>query len=215
MPIPIEQIINLLHQCSFGTLATHSLHVPGYPFATVLPFVPDERHCPVFLMSSLAEHTKNIGANARASLLVFDPLNANVLTSARLTLVGEVRPVDASDALVARYCRYHPDAENYLTLGGFTFFRLEPTTIRAISGFGTMGWIDAEALLTAAALPAEQEEQALVDAIQGQIATRVLGIDRYGVDVAIEHRRERYRFPDPPLDEDEVAEAVRRMLSNA
>lgn len=68
----------------------------------MLPFVPDEYHRPVFLMSRLAEHTKNVAADARASLLVFRSDSSAVLTSPRLTLVGDVQPFQPGDHLITR-----------------------------------------------------------------------------------------------------------------
>jgi hypothetical protein len=213
MKIPIADLIHLLHECSFGTLATHSVHTPGYPFATVLPFVPDEYHRPVFLMSRLAEHTKNVAADPRASLLVFRSENSAVLTSPRLTLVGDVQPFQPGDHLITRYRRYQPDAEQYLSLGDFDFYRLEPVSARMISGLGQMGWVDADAILAAAAFPAAEEAQLLTDLASGPVPrARVLGIDRFGLDIEIERRRERQRFSDAPIDTDQLASAVRRML---
>jgi len=214
MKIPLEDIIDLLHECCFGTLATHSVQMPGYPFCTVLPFVPDEHHRPVFLMSRLAEHTKNVAADPRASFLVFQPRGGGVLTSARLTLVGEVNPLQASNDLVARYRRYQRDAEQYLSLGDFGFFRIEPVNLRMISGFGRMGWVDVATLLAAATLPPPEEAQLLdVLAREQGSGANVLGIDRYGFDVEIESRRERHKFPGAPLEAEAMVRTVMSFIS--
>ena len=69
MNIQLDTVIPLLHESAFGVLATHSTQLPGYPFASILPFVLDESHRPIFLISALAEHTKNLLADARASFL--------------------------------------------------------------------------------------------------------------------------------------------------
>ena len=213
MKIPVADIIHLLHECSFGTLATHSVAMPGYPFATVLPFVADEHHRPLFLMSRLAEHTKNLAADPRASFLVVKLDNGGVLTSARLTLVGEVRPLQANEHLAARYRRYHPGAQQYLSLGDFDFYRLEPASVRMIAGIGRMGWPDADALLTAASFPAADEAQLLTELSDALMPkAKVLGIDRFGLDVEIEQRRERRRFPGAPMAAERMPQAVRRML---
>ena len=47
-----------------------SAAMPGYPFVTLLPYALDGRGAPLFLISSLAEHTRNLQADPRASLLV-------------------------------------------------------------------------------------------------------------------------------------------------
>ncbi|MCK7498259.1 MAG: pyridoxamine 5'-phosphate oxidase family protein [Comamonadaceae bacterium] len=70
-------------------LASHTTALPGYPYASILPFAPDQESHPVFLVSGLAEHTQNLLADPRASFLVWDGGDGSVLTGARLTLVGK------------------------------------------------------------------------------------------------------------------------------
>lgn len=213
MHILTDVLVSLLHDESFGTLATHSVQMPGYPFATVLPFVPDARHRPVFLMSRLAEHTKNLLADGRASLLVFKPEHGDVQTGSRLTLVGEVAHFDPPDALIARYLRYQPEAGRYLALGDFGFFRLEPLKLRMIAGFGRMGWMDGPVLTEAEPL-AEADEAHFLSAAAGAlpVGIRLLGIDRYGLDLEREGRRERVPFPAAPVAVERLAEAVRALI---
>lgn len=122
--------------CS-GVLSTLSRRLGGYPFGSIVPFVPDHDAVPVILVSRLAEHTKNLEADPRASLFVHDA-GDDVQSSARLTLVGDARRIDADDALRARYLRYHPDAERLLALGDFSFFRIAPAFIRHIAGLGAI-----------------------------------------------------------------------------
>ena len=43
-------------------LSTISVKYPGYPFGSVAPFVLDHSGQPVILISTIAEHTKNIMA---------------------------------------------------------------------------------------------------------------------------------------------------------
>ena len=152
-----ENLIDLLHGCSDAALATHSLAVPGFPFVTALPFATDERHRPVFLISGLAEHTQNLAADARASLLVRRLLPAGEMV--RATLVGHVRPIDAEPLLVARYLRYQPDAERFLQLGDFRFFRLEPVRARIVGGFAQAGWLAGDRLTDSPALPLNEEAE--------------------------------------------------------
>lgn len=128
-----------------GMLATLSHRLGGYPFGSAVPFVLDHTARPVMLISRLAEHTRNVEADRRASLLVSEPA-ADVQASARLTLVGDVARVTGDlTALRARYLRYFPDAEHLLELDDFTFYRLEPLQIRYIAGFAEIHWISATA----------------------------------------------------------------------
>lgn len=48
----------------YGLLSTHSRAVEGYPFGSVVPYVLDHEACPVLLVSRLAEHTRNLAADA-------------------------------------------------------------------------------------------------------------------------------------------------------
>jgi putative heme iron utilization protein len=134
----LEILIDLLHGAGDAALATQSLSMPGFPFASAVPFATDERHRPLLLISRLAEHTQNLNADARASLLLSRPLGDGEM--ARVTLLGQVAPAEASQELVARYLRYHPEAERFLRLGDFAFHRLEPVRIRVIGGFAQAGW---------------------------------------------------------------------------
>ena len=209
MNIPIDDVIHLLHSVNHGALATLSERVAGYPYATVLPFVLDERHCPVFLISALAEHTQNLLSNPRASLVVFDTATADVLSGARVSLIGDVLRFDMDQRFVVRYLRYQPDAERYLALGDFAFFRMEINQLRAIAGFGAMGWIERERWSRIATLSLDEEDEAM-----GRLSPsasddlRWLGIDPYGADFMRAGVRERHRFVGAPL----LGESLRRAL---
>ena len=125
-----------------GILSTHSAKYAGYPFGSVAPFVLDHAGNPIILISNIAEHTKNITANSKVSLLVFagaEDLQAN----ARLTLLGEAVQIDksADELLRARYLRYLPQAETYFDMHDFAFYRIRITQARYIAGFGKMSWM--------------------------------------------------------------------------
>jgi hypothetical protein len=214
MKATFDTVIHLLHEVPAGTLATHSVHMPGYPFATALPFAPDERHRPIFLISGLAEHTKNLLADARASFLVASREAQPILAGERLTLVGDVARIDASAELLARFLRYHPEAEQYVALGDFAFFQLTPKSARHIAGFGEMGWIDGAEWANAAMLPLTDEAllyQELV--VHQRPGVRLLGVDSYGVDIERGGKRERQHFAKPLTSPEKIGENVRRLLS--
>jgi len=199
--------IHLLHRAPFGVLATHAVRMPGYPFSTALPFVVDEAHCPVFLLSGLAEHTKNLLASPQASLLVIDAGQANVLESPRMTLVGDVHRIDAAPALRERYVRYLPDAEQYLALGDFAFFRLVPQRVRYIGGFAQMGWLEQDAWQAAQVLGLDEE----ADLLRG-FGAHVLGVDCYGIDLVRDGHRERAAFDDV-LSPAHILDEAKRVLA--
>ena len=53
-----------------GVLSTHSQAMPGFPFGSVVPYCLDARGWPLLLISRIAQHTRNLKADARCSLLV-------------------------------------------------------------------------------------------------------------------------------------------------
>lgn len=124
-----------------GILSTHSAKFADYPFGSVAPFVLDHDCQPVILISNIAEHTKNIIANPKVSLLVFAGME-DLQANARLTLLGEAIRIDKEDAdLRARYLRYIPQAAGYFDMHDFAFYRIRITQARYIAGFGKMSWM--------------------------------------------------------------------------
>lgn len=214
MKTHLDTVIPLLHKTPYGVLATQSTQMPGYPFASILPFILDEGHCPVFLISALAEHTKNLMADHRASFLVSSPNGENVLTGVRLTLVGDVQRVDVSQELVARYLRYQPDAKRYLELGDFAFFRLTPKRARYVAGFGEMGWMEEGEWANGAVLPLVDEAKFYSDLIAVlPTGIRLLGLDCYGVDIERQGKRERQQFPNAPVAAENIGEVTKQFLA--
>src|SRR3569832_2437286 len=180
----IASVLPLLHEAAFGALATHSTQLPGYPFTSVLPFMPDANHCPVFLISRLAEHTANLLADPRARFLVFRPQETSVLAGERLSLLGKVERIDAAPELAARYVRYQPEAEQYLALGDFAFFRLQPERARYIGGFAKMGWLQQDEWANLHPLPLTEEAGLLQKLADLQTSgVTLLGVDSYGADI--------------------------------
>jgi putative heme iron utilization protein len=213
MDIPVSALIHLLHRCAFGTLATNARQpAVGYPYPTVLPYVPDARHRPVILVSQLAEHTRNLVADPRAGFVVFDAQDGDVLSGERLTLTGKFVAVDggatqeavaARTALAQRYLRYHPGAARFMALGDFAFYTLVPERLRYIGGFGAMGWLEANTLDAFPAID-ESSEQSIFAAFTSNQSlpphVELLGVDRYGIDWARNGVRGRVAFPEPIED---------------
>jgi len=126
----------------FATLATVSRDPPGYPFATLVAIAVDARGRPLLLLSRLAEHTKNLDADRRASILITEPgLKENPLAAGRMTLVGTCCLVTESDGARATFLGVHPEATEYAGLPDFAMWRLEVGGVRWIGGFGRMEWV--------------------------------------------------------------------------
>lgn len=206
MKIELTPVIHLLHSAQHSTLASQSLQMPGYPYATVLPNVLDDYHRPVLLISALAEHTKNILANGRVSISIVEPGCGNVQAGARLSIIGDAEQFEADEALKARYLRYQPDAEQYLMLD-FMFFRIQPQRIRYIGGVGKMGWLEADALgQDSISLNVEAGLLALASR-HTQIGIRLLGIDNFGMDYCVDGQQKRLSF-ESPIRAEELLEAA-------
>jgi len=129
-----------------GVLSTHSAKFDGYPFGSVAPFVLNHQGMPTILISTIAEHTKNIIQNAHVSLVVFENEN-DLQANARLTLLAKAEQTDKNNELMrARYLRYIPQAAQYFDMHDFSFYTLYITQARYIAGFGKMGWVEGEAM---------------------------------------------------------------------
>jgi putative heme iron utilization protein len=139
-----QQARELLELRSFGVLCTLSKRTPGYPFGSIVNFAADAGGRPLFCLSGLAVHTKNLVEDPKSSLVVYGAGAENdVLGTARMTLMGEVRPVPGVDEEAARslFFARHPDAEQYMQFADFVIYRMEVIDVYYVGGFGNMGWV--------------------------------------------------------------------------
>jgi putative heme iron utilization protein len=199
-----------------GVLSTHSVKHAGYPYGSALPHVTDHAGRPVVLISHLAEHTHNLAADARASFIVCAS-GADLQAQPRVTLLGETRPVADQEAIAARYLRFFPDHEQYLQVGGFRFFALEPMQVRYIQGFGGLHWIAGDGYLAADTAAMEQAEPSVLEhmntdhrhalrdysrAMHGVEPNEVemVGVDCDGFDVRADGKLLRFAFEAPVIE---------------
>ena len=126
-----------------GVISTHSQYMAGYPFGSVVPFCLDGDGHAIILISDLAQHTKNLKADAHCSLLVLGE-GDDVQTAARLTLMADAKPVtsDDVDAVAQRYYRYFPQSRDFHRVHDFSFWRLTAVKYRYIGGFGRIHWAE-------------------------------------------------------------------------
>ena len=195
MQISLAPVIHLLHTAPHAVLSTHSTQLPGFPYGTAVPLVLDQRQQPLLLISALAEHTKNLLADPRASLAVVEPGQANVQDAARVTLVGRFEAFQPTAEQVQRYLRYQPEAARYLQLD-FGFFRMQVERARYIAGVGKMGWLEATAWQAIEVLAGDQES-GLLDQARLPAGIRLLGVDALGIDYETAGGRQRQRFASP------------------
>jgi putative heme iron utilization protein len=111
-----------------------------------MPYGLDERGRPIFLISTMAMHTQNLQADARASLLVTeDDSGGDPLGASRVTLVGNVLPLPAFEVAEARklYLASYPSSKYWVDFEDFSFYRMDVVDIYYVGGFGVMGWVPA------------------------------------------------------------------------
>jgi putative heme iron utilization protein len=131
----------LVSQVSTGTLCTLAIEPAGYPYGSFVTVAFDSGN-PVFLISTLAEHTKNLERDPRASLLVAESGAADPLANGRVTLLGPCTRVEGDDGSArAAFLTVHPNAAYYADFRDFAFWSLRVDAIRYIGGYGRMSWI--------------------------------------------------------------------------
>ena len=209
-----------------GSLATNMAD-GGAPYASLVTYACDHRAQPVFLFSTLSDHTKNILADGRASLLVEDTSRRqNPQTGPRVSLMGKIKRVKSPELRV-RFLARHPEASLYEGFGDFGFFRMSVERAHYVGGFARAIWFDAKHILTPAKTGkamAEIEESVVshmnsdhLDAIQayaGGLLGRkpggwmMTGCDSDGVDLRADGRYGRIDFHNTVID----SKACRKML---
>jgi heme oxygenase (biliverdin-IX-beta and delta-forming) len=119
-------------KASLATIAAGS----GYPYASLITVATEASGTPVFLISTLAQHTKNLSLDPRASIL-FDGTGAagDPLQGARVTLFGKAEKT-GEEAARRRFLARHPEAAFYADFPDFAFWRLEVEGAHYIGGFG-------------------------------------------------------------------------------
>jgi len=151
-PSYAERARTLVHLGRAGTLATLSRRHPGHPFASIMPYAIDGAGRPLLLISTMAMHTQNVQADARASLLVAQPDWAgDPLAAGRVTLMGDARIVAETERADARgiYLARHENARYWVDFDDFAFWRLDVTDVYFVGGFAAMDWIGAQDYATA------------------------------------------------------------------
>lgn len=221
----------LLHACYDGVLSTVSVAMPGYPFGSVVPFCLDREAQPIILIADIAQHTRNVLADPRVSLIVFDRSVDDLQAAGRLTLLADAEAVVAAEVpdVSARYYRYFPEARDYHLTHGFAFFRLRVKRLRFIGGFGAIHWLEPDASLhnnpfdaVTEASMAEHMDADHVPAMQhycrsllgiepGEIVPRFAGCDAEGFHLGLGRQILRVRFETPVASPGDVRAALARL----
>ncbi len=235
-PSDAELSRTLVSSSITGSLST--LTASGYPYGSIVSYVPDDDGDPAILVSDLAEHTINARSDSRASMLITEAGDGgDPLGRSRLTLVGRLSIVENPENVRESYLLTHQHAAFYVDYDDFNFWKLSVEEIRFVGGFGHMSWVtsgdyrEAEVdplFETAAGIIAHMNDdhsdanlkyvQALTDLDDCEEAM-MLGVDRYGVTLrAITQRGPRMArigFPSPLSSADEARPAIIALLDHA
>jgi heme oxygenase (biliverdin-IX-beta and delta-forming) len=149
-----EEVRALLQGERNGLLSTISMKLAGWPFGSIAPYATTSAGEPIILISEIAEHTRNLRADSRASLLVQDSRALHdPQAGARVTLVGYAMPVprpfleDAS----RRYLSSFPNSESFFDAHDFILFQIKISKVRYIGGFGEIYWLEGREIIDASA----------------------------------------------------------------
>jgi putative heme iron utilization protein len=223
----------LVRRALKGALATLDAET-GHPYASLLTLATDAEGQPIFFISTLARHTRNLLADGRASILVdaTDGLG-NPLEGARVSLIGKAEKIEAEKiaaedhALVRRFVARHPSAEFYAGFSDFALWRLQLEHAHYVGGFGRILGFSRQEMLTdtkgAEALIAAEpgivshmnEDHAdaielyatrLLGAEPG--AWRMIGCDPEGCDLLLGGQALRLSFDEPVGSPDQIRKVL-------
>lgn len=217
-----------------ATLATLSRQPEGGPYASLVLLASGHDGAPILHLSDLAEHSRNITADARVSLLVDGTAGLDdPLTGSRASLVGTV-DVTRDAGLIARYLARHPSARAYAGFADFKFYRMQVSRAHLVAGFGKIDWVEGQAIRFAAGgAEALARSEADIVAHMNQdhgdavalYATRLLnlppgdwvmtGIDPEGIDLRDGGRVARLDFDQPVHDAETARAALVRLVAQA
>lgn len=143
-----------------AVLSTHSVDVTGYPFGSIVPYCLNKEGLPIILISTIAQHTKNIISNPKVSLIVTEGGADDSQTVGRVTYLGDAELQNKEDVESAeRYYNYFPQSRGYHETHDFNFYVIKPVRIRFIGGFGKIYWIEKEDFLLANPFSFDEEKQ--------------------------------------------------------
>ncbi|OYU48505.1 MAG: pyridoxamine 5'-phosphate oxidase [Rhizobiales bacterium PAR1] len=208
---------HLLRTIRVGALGTLDPDT-GFPVVTLTSVATDYDGTPIIFVSRLSQHTKNLLADPRASLLLSQGGKGDPLAHPRLTLMVMAEQSTAPH-LRERFLGRHPKAQLYIDFPDFLFFRLAAQKVhlnggfaRAFDGDAALLMTDVEDVETFADLATSAIEHmntdhvealalyaaALCDMPKGK--WRASGLDPEGFDLALGDQTARVAFPAPVRD---------------
>jgi putative heme iron utilization protein len=226
----VADVKRLMRVARTGALATLE-SAGGAPLTTLIGVASDFDGSPLFLMSTLSRHTRNLASDPRASLLLTGrPERGDPLNHPRVTLSGRIERCPAPRAKV-RYLQRNPKAGLYAGFADFALYQLRIEDVHFNGGFGRAAPLAVFEVLASregeAAL-AEAEERLLAEAnALGQAALaqlaghsalrpawRAIGLDAEGLDLAAGGRAARAQFATPACDPEAWRAGLKQRLAS-
>src|ERR1700686_1175809 len=178
---------SLLRRSRQGALAT-LMAGSGDPYCSLVNVASHADGSPILLISRLAVHTRNILGDSRVSLMLDERAGGDPLEGARIMLAGRAEEASASDLeiLRRRYLSAHPSSEVFVNFKDFSFFRIRPSGMHLVAGFGRIVDLKPEQFLTdiSDAAPLLEAEQGAIDHMNADhrdamnlYATKLLGAE--------------------------------------
>lgn len=218
-----EEARTLLANTNDGALGT--LSDDGTPWASMVAFADLGDGATALMVSTLAEHGRNLERDPRASLLVaHEPRELDQLAHGRVTIAGRAAAVEGDEREHARgaYLAAIPAANAYERFGDFRIWVLRPERVRWVGGYGRMDDVENVDLAAAEPDPTAPAAKRAIDHLNADhadallamaralggypdaLAARCSAIDRYGLNLSIEtprgHAPSRVGFAEPVAD---------------
>eukprot|EP00571_Detonula_confervacea_P016313 CAMPEP_0172298972 /NCGR_PEP_ID=MMETSP1058-20130122/1375_1 /TAXON_ID=83371 /ORGANISM="Detonula confervacea, Strain CCMP 353" /LENGTH=371 /DNA_ID=CAMNT_0013008267 /DNA_START=209 /DNA_END=1324 /DNA_ORIENTATION=+ len=205
--------------CTSGTLCTssHMDDIKGAPFGSFVDYVLDDNGNPVLLMNEMSMHTVNIQKAGEGGLVtLFAQLGGPTSSSgpahgqdvSRCSITGTIEKIESTaedwDALRMRYGIAHSYADQVMDSPRFQFYRLTPTKVYFVGGFGVSSeWVPPQEYKDSAPDILAKDASSIVDRLNRDHAedlmltateildakevekVRVTGMDRLGMDLRV------------------------------
>lgn len=239
-PSHAERARTLVHACEQGFLSTICREPAGFPFGSVVKHSPQPDGHVFLCLSDLAEHSKNLTNDRRASLMVVESSlpGTDPLAAGRVTLIGPLQRLEGPEEQAARsqYLETYPGAY-FADFADFHMYRLEVSSVRFVGGFGKMSWVKTPDYLAASPDPLRPDARRIIDHMNDDhsaalitfsrifgsspdtTAARMTAVDRYGFDIIATTREGdqavRIGFGDPCSTSEQVRAKMVEMVRRA
>lgn len=220
----------LVRRARAAILSTALKSGNGWPYGSLVTVALDSDLSPLMLFSTLSDHTRNLDAEPRASLLFEETSRLkNPQTGPRVSVLGRIKKTN-DKRHHRRFLALHPEAALYAGFGDFSFFKMTVDRIHFVGGFAKAVWFKAPDILSdakTAAAVAKAEEGVLehmngdhpdavdhyANALLGRSGKgwKMTGIDPDGADLRRGGRVARLEFETPVTGRAQIRDELVRL----